>query len=190
MRLQLGYMYFRRRLRVSDRKAAAAARAPVGGATTAAHSQSASKAAAAPRADELRRFSSLAAYRGRFTYAYITVGGRSPPVTTARLCSGLFARRRRHQRSAWQLPQPARRMHLDPAAPLKDHSKPCYRDVDKTQVTRYCGFYARMPHTGSNRGLADVARPHSHATALWCLLQVLTRSCLLLTRLSLALYRR
>ena len=38
-------------------------------------------------------------------------------------------------------------MHLDPAAPLKDHSKPCYRDVDKTQVTRYCGFYARTPHT-------------------------------------------
>ena len=42
-------------------------------------------------------------------------------------------------------------MHLDPAAPLRDHSKPCYRDVDKTQVTRYCGFYARAKEPSTHR---------------------------------------
>ena len=42
-------------------------------------------------------------------------------------------------------------MHLDPAAPLKDHSKPCYRGVDKTQVTRYCGFYARAKEPSTHR---------------------------------------
>ena len=72
----------------------------------------------------------------------------------------------RHQRApphtaAWQLPQPARRMHLDPAAPLKDHSKPCYRDVDKTQVTRYCGFYARTPHTARTAD-SQTSRDHTH----------------------------
>ena len=42
-------------------------------------------------------------------------------------------------------------MLLDPAAPLRDHSKPCYRGVDNTQRTRYCGFYARAKEPCPNR---------------------------------------
>ena len=33
-------------------------------------------------------------------------------------------------------------MVVDPAAPLKDNSKPSYVGVDEKQVRRYCGFYA------------------------------------------------
>ena len=73
-------------------------------------------------------------------------------------------------------------MLLDPAAPLRDHSKPCYRGVENTQRTRYCGFYARAKenelamqyYSKALEILSDQTDPHSAVEVSMLLGQVLS----------------